>query len=113
MAATTPFEYAPAPESRDIARLRSSYGIFVDGEFREGTGDVVPTIDPSTGAPLADVAEAGPEDVESAVAAARHAYDSVWGGMPGRDRAKYLFRVARAIQERGRELAVLESLDNG
>src|SRR3954452_34161 len=113
MATTTSFEYAPAPESRDIARLRSSYGIFVNGAFHEGSGDLVPTIDPSTGTALADVAEAGLADVEAAVAAARHAYDSVWGRMPGRERAKYLFRIARAMQERGRELAVLESLDNG
>ena len=113
MAATTPFEYAPAPESRDIARLRSSYGIFVNGEFRDGRGETVATIDPSTGTALADVAEAGLADVDAAVGAARHAYDSVWGRMPGRERAKYLFRIARAMQERGRELAVLESLDNG
>ncbi|MDX6579512.1 MAG: aldehyde dehydrogenase, partial [Gaiellales bacterium] len=113
MAATTSFEYAPAPESRDIARLRGSYGIYVNGEFREGAGDTVPTIDPSTGMPLADVSEAGLADVDAAVAAARYAYDSVWGRMPGRERAKYLFRIARAMQERARELAVLESLDNG
>jgi aldehyde dehydrogenase (NAD+) len=113
VAATTSFEYAPAPESREIARLRSSYGIFVNGEFREGSGEVVATIDPSTGQPLAEVAEAGLSDVDDAVAVARRAYDTVWGRMPGRERAKYLFRIARAMQERGRELAVLESLDNG
>jgi aldehyde dehydrogenase (NAD+) len=78
VAATTPFEYAPAPESREIARLRPSYGIFVNGAFRDGSGDVVSTIDPSTGTSLAEVAEAGPDDVDAAVAAARHAYDSVW-----------------------------------
>ncbi len=62
---------------------------------------------------LAEVAEAGAADVDRAVAAARTAYERVWGPMPGRDRAKYLFRIARIIQERARELAVLESLDNG
>ena len=113
MAAAPPFEYAPAPEARETARLRSSYGIFVDGEFRAGTGETVPTIDPSTAEPLADVAEAGAGDVDAAVAAARAAYESVWRDLPGRERAKYLFRIARAIQERARELAVLESLDNG
>jgi aldehyde dehydrogenase (NAD+) len=113
MAAAPPFEYAPAPEARETARLRSSYGIFVGGEFRAGTGETVPTIDPSTAAPLADVAEAGPSDVDAAVAAARRAYESVWRDLPGRERAKHLFRIARAIQERARELAVLESLDNG
>jgi aldehyde dehydrogenase (NAD+) len=107
------FEYAPAPESRETARLRASYGIFVDGKFRDGRGDAIKTINPATEEPLAEVAEAGPQDVTDAVKAARKAADGVWGRMPGRERAKYLFRIARAIQERGRELAVLESLDNG
>jgi aldehyde dehydrogenase (NAD+) len=71
MASAPPFEYAPAPEARETARLRPSYGIFVDGEFRAGTGETVPTIDPSTAEPLADVAEAGAGDVDAAVAAAR------------------------------------------
>jgi aldehyde dehydrogenase (NAD+) len=110
---TTGFEYAPAPESRAIAHLRERYGIFIDGAFREGTGEAAQTLDPSTGTPLAEVAEAGVEDVDRAIAAARRAQTEVWGPLPGRERAKYLFRIARAIQERGRELAVLESLDNG
>jgi aldehyde dehydrogenase (NAD+) len=109
----TSFEYAPAPESRAIGRLRPSYGIYVDGAFRDGAAGVTATIDPSTGTELAEVSEAGPSDVDDAVSAARRAYESTWSGMPGRDRAKYLFRIARAIQERGRELAVLEALDNG
>ena len=106
------FEYAPAPESRDIARLRASYGIFVDGEFRAGAGEAVKTINPANEEPLAEVAEAAPSDVDDAVRAARRAFSS-WAGLPGRERAKYLYRIARAIQERSRELAVLESLDNG
>src|SRR6266542_965134 len=109
----TRFEYAPAPESREIARLRPSYGIFVDGRFRDGTGSAVKTINPATEEPLAEVAEAGPSDVDDAVRAARRAYADVWSSMPGRERAKYLFRIARLVQERSRELAVLESLDNG
>jgi aldehyde dehydrogenase (NAD+) len=113
MAAAPPFEYAPAPEARETARLREHYGIFLNGEFRAGSGETVATLDPSTGAPLAEVAEAGEADVDAAVVAARHAYESVWRDLPGRERAKYLFRIARAIQERARELAVLESLDNG
>jgi aldehyde dehydrogenase (NAD+) len=113
VAAAPPFEYAPAPEARETARVRPSYGIFVGGEFRPGTGETIVTVDPSTGEPLAEVAEAGPADVDAAVAAAREAYESVWRDLPGRERAKYLFRVARAVQERARELAVLESLDNG
>src|ERR1700709_470612 len=107
-----PFQYAPAPESRDIARLKPSYQIFVDGQFRDGTGEAIKTINPADESPLAEVTEAGPSDVEDAVRAARRAGKG-WAAMPGRERGKYLFRIARAIQERGRELAVLESLDNG
>jgi len=107
------FEYAPAPESRDTARLKPSYGIFVDGKFVDGHGAAVKTINPASEEPLAEIAEASAEDVDTAVKAARRAYDRTWSRMPGAERAKYLFRIARAIQERGRELAVLESLDNG
>ncbi|PZS25927.1 MAG: betaine-aldehyde dehydrogenase [Pseudonocardiales bacterium] len=107
------FEYAPAPESRDIARLKPSYQIFVDGKFRDGSGEAVKTINPADEQPLAEVAEAGASDVADAVAAARRAFDGPWSAMPGKERAKYLFRIARGMQERGRELAVLESLDNG
>jgi aldehyde dehydrogenase (NAD+) len=106
------FEYAPAPESRDIGRLREHYGIFVDGAFRDGAGEATKTINPANEEPLAEVAEAGPSDVDDAVRAARRAFGP-WSALPGRERAKYLFRIARAIQERSRELAVLESLDNG
>ncbi len=107
------FTYAPAPESRDIARLKPSYQIFVDGAFRDGSGEAIKTINPADEEPLAEVAEAGPSDVDDAVRAARRAYDGPWSKMSGAERGKYLFRIARAIQERGRELAVLESLDNG
>ncbi len=98
----TTFDYAPAPESRDIARLEPSYGIFVDGEFRDGPGEAVKTINPANEQPLAEVAEAGAADVDDAVGAARAAFDGAGVAMPGRERAKYLFRIARAIQERGR-----------
>jgi aldehyde dehydrogenase (NAD+) len=107
------FEYAPAPESTTIGNLRESYGIFVDGRFRTGTGPAIKTINPATEQPLAEIAQAGTEDVDRAITAARKASAGVWGSMPGRERAKYLYRIARAIQERGRELAVLETLDNG
>jgi len=106
------FEYAPAPESPSIARLKPHYGIFVDGTFRAGRGEAVKTVNPATEEPLAEVAEASAADVDDAVAAARAASEP-WAGLPGSVRAKYLFRIARAIQERARELAVLESLDNG
>src|SRR3954471_5030260 len=107
------FEYAPAPESRSIVDILPSYGLFVGGEFVDGHGRSFKTISPSTEEVLAEVAEADESDVDLAVKAARRAHDRVWGRMPGRERAKYLFRIARIIQERGRELAVLESIDNG
>jgi aldehyde dehydrogenase (NAD+) len=108
------FEYAPAPESRDVVALRESYGLFIDGDFVPGKGDgVFKTISPATEEVLAEVTEASPADVDRAVSAARKAYEKTWSAMPGRERAKYLFRIARIIQERARELAVLESLDNG
>ncbi|MFN2560064.1 MAG: aldehyde dehydrogenase family protein [Jatrophihabitans sp.] len=107
------FEYAPAPESRDIARLKPSYQIFVDGKFRDGSGEAIKTINPADEEPLAEVTEAGPSDVDDAIRAARRAFDGPWSKMSGAERGKYLFRIARAIQERGRELAVLESMDNG
>ncbi|WFE23796.1 aldehyde dehydrogenase family protein [Solwaraspora sp. WMMD937] len=108
------FDYAPAPESRSVVTIRDSYGLFIDGEFVDPTdGEARKTVNPATEEVLAEVAEAGPGDVDRAVAAARAAYQRVWGPMPGRDRAKYLFRIARALAERSRELAVLESLDNG
>ncbi|MDI5939378.1 aldehyde dehydrogenase family protein, partial [Micromonospora sp. DH15] len=106
------FEYAPAPESRAIVDLRPSYGLFIDGEFVAGE-DLHKTVNPATEEVLAEVVWAGGAEVDRAVRAARTAYEKVWGPMPGRDRAKYLFRIARLIQERSRELAVLESLDNG
>ncbi|MET8282506.1 aldehyde dehydrogenase family protein [Micromonospora sp. NPDC005174] len=108
------FEYAPAPESRSVVDLKPSYGLFIDGAFVDPTdGGSFKSINPASEEVLAEVAEAGAQDVERAVRAARKAYDKVWGPMPGRDRAKYLYRIARLIQERSRELAVLESLDNG
>jgi aldehyde dehydrogenase (NAD+) len=108
------FEYAPAPESRAIVDIASSYGLFIGGEFVDSTdGNQFKTVNPASEEVLADITAAGPADVDAAVKAARQAYDRVWSVMPGRDRGKYLFRIARIIQERSRELAVLESIDNG
>jgi aldehyde dehydrogenase (NAD+) len=108
------FDYAPAPESRAIVDIAPSYGLFINGDWVEGSGeDRRKTIDPATEETLAEITMAGSADVDRAVAAARAAYENVWGPMPGRERAKYLFRIARLIQERSRELAVLESIDNG
>ncbi|MEV4704147.1 aldehyde dehydrogenase family protein [Actinoplanes sp. NPDC049316] len=108
------FEYAPAPESRAVVDIAPSYGLFIDGEFAPAasSGGVFKTVNPATEEVLSEVSTAGPEDVDRAVAAARRAFGS-WSALPGAERAKYLFRIARIIQERSRELAVLESLDNG
>ncbi|MGY1821544.1 aldehyde dehydrogenase family protein [Geodermatophilus sp. SYSU D00079] len=110
---STPFEYAPAPESRSIVDIAPSYGLFVDGEFVDGTGETLKTVNPATEEVLAEVAQGTAEDVDRAVRAARRAYTRVWGPMRPADRGKYLFRIARLLQERAREFAVLESLDNG
>ncbi|MFB4318981.1 aldehyde dehydrogenase family protein [Actinomadura sp. 21ATH] len=107
------FEYAPAPESRAVVDIRPSYGLFIGGEFTDGHGEPFKSINPASEETLAEIAAAAAADVDRAVAAARAAYDKVWGPMPGRERAKYLYRIARIVQERSRELAVLESIDNG
>ncbi|MEU0106515.1 aldehyde dehydrogenase family protein [Streptomyces sp. NPDC006129] len=107
------FAYAPAPESRAIVDIAPSYGLFIDGEFVEAAdGKVFKTVSPSTEEVLSEIAQAGSEDVDRAVKAARRAFEK-WSALPGPERAKYLFRIARIIQERSRELAVLETLDNG
>jgi NAD-dependent aldehyde dehydrogenases len=111
---TVPWEYAPAPESTDVVRLEETYGLFINGEFVEPrSGKRFVTINPATEEPLAQVAEAGPEDVELAVDAARDAYEHRWRDLPGSERAKYLYRIARQLQERAREFAVLETLNGG
>jgi aldehyde dehydrogenase (NAD+) len=108
------FEYAPAPESRAVVDIASSYGLFINGEFTvPAGGGSFTTVNPATEEVLSEISSAGQADVDAAVSAARRAHDRVWGPMAGRDRAKYLFRIARLIQERSRELAVLETLDNG
>ncbi|NYJ02516.1 acyl-CoA reductase-like NAD-dependent aldehyde dehydrogenase [Nocardioides thalensis] len=106
------FEYAPAPESRAVVDIKPSYGLFIDGEFVDGRGASFKTVNPATEETLAEVAEANEADVDLAVKAARKAFRG-WSRMPGAERAKYLYRIARIIQERARELAVLESIDNG
>ncbi len=107
------FDYAPAPESRSVVDLRSSYGLFIDGKFVAGHGKPFKSVSPASEEVLAEVAEADESDVDLAVQAARRAFTKIWSRTPGRDRAKYLYRIARIISERARELAVLESLDNG
>jgi len=107
------FDYAPAPESRAVVDLQPSYGLFIGGELVDGSGEPFKTVNPATEESLAEIAEATAADVDRAVAAARAAYRRVWGPMSGADRGKYLYRIARIMQERSRELAVLETLDNG
>jgi aldehyde dehydrogenase (NAD+) len=108
------WDYSPAPESRSVVAVRGSYGLFIDGDFTDPVdGETMKTINPATEEVLASVAVAGERDVDRAVTAARRAHDDVWGKMRPAERAKYLYRIARLVQERARELAVLESLDNG
>jgi acyl-CoA reductase-like NAD-dependent aldehyde dehydrogenase len=107
------FEYAPAPESRAIVDIKSSYGLFINGEFVDGKGGSFKSISPSSEEVLAEITEATASDVDLAVKAARKAYETVWSKLPGSERAKYLYRIARIMAERSREFAVLESLDNG
>jgi acyl-CoA reductase-like NAD-dependent aldehyde dehydrogenase len=112
--ADSAFEYAPAPERRDIVDIASSYGLFIDGQFVDGSdGKSFKTVSPASEEVLAEITEAGAADVDAAVKAAGRAYDRVWSETNGHDRAKYLYRIARILAERSREFAVLESLDNG
>jgi aldehyde dehydrogenase (NAD+) len=109
-----PWEYAQARESTEIVHLPDRFELFVGGRFVEPkSGRYFETIDPATEEPLAEVAEAGEEDVDLAAQAARGAFEDRWRDLPGTERAKYLFRIARALQERSREFAVLETMNNG
>lgn len=106
-------EYAPAPESRALLNLKETYGLFIDGEFVDGHGTPFATINPADGSHIATMSAGDETDVDLAVAAARRAYERTWSKTSGAERAKYLFRIARLVQERSRELAVAEALDNG
>jgi aldehyde dehydrogenase (NAD+) len=106
------WDYAPAPESRDIVRLEERYGLFIGGKWLEPT-QTYTTISPATEEPLAEIAQATPEEVAKAVAAARAAFENGWSAAPAAERSKYLYRIARILQECSREFAVLESLNGG
>ena len=106
------FEYAPAPESCAIVSIKPKYGHFIGGKFVAGSKHF-PTINPATEEVLSQIALAGKNDIDAAVKAARKAYTTTWSKMSGKERGKYLFRIARIMQERSREFAVLETLDNG
>jgi aldehyde dehydrogenase (NAD+) len=108
------WEYAPAPEARDIVQIHDRYGLFIGGEEVEPrSGEWFPSISPSSEEQLFEVAQAGKEDVALAVSAARDAFVNGWSEIAPAERAKYLFRIARILQERSREFAVAESLDGG
>src|SRR5256714_285262 len=108
------WSYAPAPEASNYIKLRPRYQLFINGKFvAPRSGKYFDSINPATEEKLADIAEANARDVDLAVRSARKAYKKVWSKMPGRERGKFLFRIARLIQEKSRELAVLETMDGG
>jgi aldehyde dehydrogenase (NAD+) len=108
------WDLSPAPESAGHVQMKDRYGLFINGEFvPPGKGKYFDSINPSTEAKIAEVALADAKDVDKAVAAARDAYENVWSKMPGKERGKYIYRIARLIQERAREFAVIESMDGG
>lgn len=110
----TNWKYAPAPESRSVAQIAPQYDLFINGTWQKpSSGEYFDTINPADEKVLSRVAAANEKDVDKAVSAARQAYDKVWRRMPSKERAKYIFRIARMIQEKARELAVIESLDGG
>ncbi|CAN5327067.1 aldehyde dehydrogenase family protein [soil metagenome] len=109
-----PWEYAPAPEATDHIRIEPEYGLFIGNQFDPSKPRKTFTvINPATEEPLAKVAHASQADVDRAVGAAHEAHRSGWSKLPGRERAKYLYRIARILQERSREFAVVESMNSG
>ena len=104
----------PAPESTDHISIKDQYGLFINGKFKNpSSGNYFPSINPATEEKLSMIAEANDKDVNDAVSAARKAYNGVWSKMTAKERGKYIYRIARLIQEKSRELAVIESLDGG
>ena len=105
---------APAPESKSAAKIDPQYDLFINGKFEKPLSKkYFATINPATEEKLSVVAEANSADVNKAVGAARNAYEKVWKKMPARERAKYIYRIARMVQERAREFAIIETLDGG
>lgn len=108
------WEYAPSPESTDHINLKKKYDLFIGGKFvKPKSGKYFKTINPATEEVLAEIADADEKDVDLAVKAARKAYNEVWSKLSGKERGKYIYRIARLIQERAREFSVIESLDGG
>jgi hypothetical protein len=114
LAGSSPWAYAPAPESREIVTIRQRYGLFIDGKERAPSGgEVTITYNPATEEPLAEIAKGTPADGDRAIEAADRAYRKVWSKLHPRERAKYLYRISRILQERSREFAVTETMDSG
>jgi len=114
LAPTFDFQYAPAPEAVDFVKIEARQQLFIDGKFvAPKSGKYFPSINPAKAEQIAEIAEANAADVDLAVTAARRAYDKTWSKLSGKERGKYLFRIARIMQERSRELAVVETLDGG
>ncbi len=110
----TDWKYAPSPEATDHIRLQNQYELFINGKFvKPNSGKYFETINPATEKTIARIADANEKDVDTAVKAARQAYNKTWRKMPAKERAKYIFRIARLMQERARELAVIESMNGG
>src|SRR6188768_1638899 len=108
------WQYAPAPESKSAASIKPQYDLFINGEWVKPSGNkYFDTINPATEEKLSEVAEANVADVDKAVSAARKSYEKVWKKMPAKERAKYIFRIARMIQEKARELCIIETLNGG
>src|SRR6186713_1354021 len=108
------WQYAPAPESKSAASIKPQYDLFINGEWVKPSGNkYFDTINPATEEKLSEVAEANVADVDKAVSAARRSYEKVWKKMPAKERAKYIFRIARMVQEKARELAIIETLNGG
>ncbi len=105
---------APAPESKSVAKIEERYELFINGKFEKPSSKkYFDTINPANEEKLSSVADANATDVNKAVVAARNAYEKVWKKTSPKERAKYIYRIARMIQERARELAVIETLDGG
>ena len=109
----TDWAYAPAPETAKV-EIKPRYDLFIGGQFvPPARGKYFDTINPANEKKLSEVAQADAEDVDRAVKAARRAYDKVWSRMPAKERGKYVYRIARMLQERAREFAIIESMDGG
>ena len=110
----TKWKYAPAPESKDHGRIKEQYDLFIGGEFvKPVKGNYFDTINPATEEKIASVADGTQKDIDKAVKAAKEAYDKFWFKLPAKDKGKYIYRIARMIQEKAKELAVVETIDGG